>query len=170
MLDGGGFAEPTWTLLRANQILLEDSRSGMFVTVFYGVLDLDTGHFTYARAGHNPPLLVRAADGSVVELDPPGVVLGVLEDVELVEESLQLGPGDALVMFTDGVTEAINEEGRQFGEERLKELLVDTSGHGAGDLVDLIDAAVQAFAGECPQFDDFTLVVLKREKAPLVGW
>ena len=158
-----GTSSPAATLRRANRILMEDERSGMYVSVFYGLVDLDSGLMTYARAGHNPPLLIRAADGSITTLNPPGIVLGVVESPEIAEETVALAPGDVLVAYTDGVTEAVDEENQEFGEERLQQVLTRATEHTAGSLIELIDAGVRVFTGEREQFDDMTLVVLKRE-------
>jgi len=159
-LEGRGPAE---TLRRVNRILLEDARSGMFVSMFYGILDLETGELTYARAGHNPPFWARAGGRSVEALLPRGTVLGILDDPDLEEEVIALAPGDALAAYTDGVTESFNEKDEEFGEDRLKQMLANAASHTADALVSLIDAAVRVFTGERQQFDDFTLVVVKRE-------
>lgn len=119
---------PAAALGQLNRYLLDEAKSGMFVSVFYAVLDLQSGHLTYARAGHNPPILVRAADGTPIELVPPGTVLGIVDAPNLVEESLTLSPGDVLVMYTDGVTEAIDEHDQQFGETRLQEIVTQGVG------------------------------------------
>ena len=161
---------PAVALQRANHILLEDSRSGMFVTLFYGILDLQSGELIYARAGHNPPLWVRGdgADGhsgEIVELDPPGIVLGVLSPVFFEERTLILAPGDNLLLYTDGVTEAINMDEEEYGVDRLRRTLGDSRGLDADDQVDYIDRQVSSFAGARPQFDDFTLMIVKREVA-----
>jgi sigma-B regulation protein RsbU (phosphoserine phosphatase) len=153
------------TLRRVNQFLLEGSRSGMFISIFYGILDLETGLLAYARAGHNPPLLLRHADHALIALDTPGVVLGVVEDVRIAEEQVQIMPGDTLVAYTDGVTEAINEANQEFGEEGLRRVLQQAHHDGAESIVDHIDAAVDQFAGDQMQFDDLTLLVLKRDDA-----
>jgi sigma-B regulation protein RsbU (phosphoserine phosphatase) len=155
--------DPAEALRRANDILLQDSRAGMFVTLFYAVLEKDSGTFTYARAGHNPPLLVRAADGSMTPLMPPGIVLGVLEEAHFEQETTQLQPGDVVVMYTDGVVEAIDERNQEFGEKRLRALLSQAAHHTANSLVNLISAGVRVFTGERMQFDDLTLMVIKRE-------
>ncbi|MHB1293511.1 MAG: SpoIIE family protein phosphatase [Anaerolineae bacterium] len=150
------------TLEQMNRLLLEDARSGMFVSVFYAILDLEAGTLTCARAGHNPPLLVRM-DGSTSLVMPPGAVLGIMDDPGLGEERIQMAPGDVLVMYTDGVIEAINEAEQEFGEERLQAIVSGASGGSAEACVRHVDAAVRAFTGERPQFDDLTLLVLKRE-------
>ncbi|MHB0858941.1 MAG: SpoIIE family protein phosphatase [Anaerolineae bacterium] len=150
------------TLNQMNRLLLEDARSGMFVSVFYAILDVESGTLTCARAGHNPPLLVRS-DGHTDSVMPPGAVLGILNDPGLVEERIQMEPGDVLVMYTDGVIEAINEAEEEFGEERLQSIVSGTPESSAEVCVRHIDAAVRAFTGERPLFDDFTLLVIKRD-------
>jgi serine phosphatase RsbU (regulator of sigma subunit)/putative methionine-R-sulfoxide reductase with GAF domain len=152
-------------LRHVNQVLMEDTRSGMFVSMFYAIVDLSTGRLSYARAGHNPPLLLRAHEKSVSMLAPAGMVLGVADDAGLIEETTTLAPGDVLLLYTDGVTEAINEHEEEFGLERLERITNSALGQSAGAQVSLVDAAVRVFTGERPQFDDFTLVVLKREEA-----
>jgi phosphoserine phosphatase RsbU/P len=160
-----GTQGPAETLRRANQILMQDSRSGMFVSMFYGILDLQRGTLVYARAGHNPPFWLRAADHHIMPLSAPGIVLGVVDDPQFVEESVDFGPGDVLIMYTDGVTEAMNDQEQEFGETRLQQVLSDTPQSTANALVDAIVAAVRAFTGEQPQFDDFTLLACRREPA-----
>lgn len=156
---------PAEALLRVNRILLESSRSGMFVSMFYSILDLETGFLTYARAGHNPPLLIRAADRSIASLDAPGAILGVLEHPQIAEDSIRLAPGDVLVAYTDGVTESPNARQEEFGEERLRQVVARAPEYSAHDLVERVKDAVRAFTGEGAPFDDFTLLVLKRESA-----
>jgi len=158
-----GTMSPSETLRRANRILLQDSRSGMFVSIFYGILDLKTGAFGYARAGHNPPLLVETAEGNIRALEPPGIVLGVVEDPNLAEEWTTIERGDALVMYTDGVTEAINAQEEEFGTGRLRNVLLGCRERQAQDVVNAIQGAVQSFVEQQSQFDDFTLVVVTRE-------
>jgi serine phosphatase RsbU (regulator of sigma subunit)/putative methionine-R-sulfoxide reductase with GAF domain len=153
---------PAETLRQANRLLLADSQSGMFVSMFYGVLDLETGLLTYARAGHNPPILVQGPHRTLHSLAPAGIVLGVVDDPDLAEESATLSSGDMLVMYTDGVTEAINERDEEFGEECLRAILSDGEIRSASDMIASINAAVDAFAGDSPQFDDFTLVTIRR--------
>jgi serine phosphatase RsbU (regulator of sigma subunit)/putative methionine-R-sulfoxide reductase with GAF domain len=160
--------DPADTLKRVNRILMEDSRSGMFVSMFYAILDLESGLLRYARAGHNPPLVLRAADRSLVRLAPPGVVLGILDEPVIAPDQLQLAPGDALVLYTDGVTEAEDGDHNEFGEERLQEVLLQAPDQAAQidaeTLVERIDAAVRTFTGERPQFDDLTLLAVVRER------
>ncbi len=154
---------PVEILQRANRVLLEDSRSGMFVSLVYGHLDLHSGRLRYVRAGHTPLLLVRAADRSVIALEPNGVVLGVIPDPELEEAVVELAPGDALVLYTDGVTEAWNEREEEFGLERLQAVIQQSEELTPEALIASINEAVQQFVGSLPQADDYTLLVIQRE-------
>ena len=153
---------PSDALRRTNTLIMSDARSDLFVTIFYGLLHPRSGSFTYANAGHNPPLWLNARTGEVQRLVLHGMALGVMPEVSLSEQTLTLGPGDALVLYTDGVTEAYNEFDEEFGMERLEQVLRDQAHGSAEDVVEAIEAAVDAFVGEIPPFDDFTLVVLKR--------
>ena len=114
-----GSAMPGEVLASVNELLLEDNDSTMFVTLFYAVYDPENGMFTYANGGHNPPLLVHP-DGSSEELPlTGGIALGLVSDFKYVERTLRLMPGDALILYTDGVTEAMNEDLEEFGVPRL---------------------------------------------------
>ncbi len=157
--------DPAETLRQVNSILMEDARSGMFVSMFYATLDLESGLLTYARAGHNPPLLLRAHDRAVERLLSRGVVLGILDEPVIESAELTMAHGDALVLYTDGVTEAENSRYEEFGEERLQTVLRETQALTAEALVQRINAAAVTFVGERPQFDDFTLLVVVRDGA-----
>jgi len=159
-LDG---SPPATAIERANRWITRDSESGMFVTLFYGVLEPTSGRLRYTSAGHNPPLHYRMADGSFAELRAPGIALGVLEEIKLHEAEAALAPGDLLVCYTDGVTEAINEAQQEFGVERLRALIAAQRALGAEALVEAITDAVSRHGQGQPPFDDVTLVVFKRE-------
>ncbi|MGB9634304.1 MAG: PP2C family protein-serine/threonine phosphatase, partial [Chloroflexaceae bacterium] len=135
---------------------------GMFVTIFYGLLEPASGRLHYSCAGHNPPLLYRAAEGTFVELRAPGIALGVLESIRLTEAELWLAPGDVLVCYTDGVTEAVDERLEAFGLERLRALIAARHDEPATAIVEAIGAAVDEHGQGQPPFDDVTLVVVKR--------
>jgi sigma-B regulation protein RsbU (phosphoserine phosphatase) len=156
---------PARTLQRVNQLLMSETRSGMFVTVFYGVLDARYGRFTYANAGHNSPMLWRCATSDVITLEGHGVVLGVVEDPPLEERQVTIEPGDILILYTDGVTEPINELEEEFGEDRLEQIVAGASHRPGNEIVALIHSAVAAFCGDQPLFDDYTLVAVKRDEA-----
>lgn len=153
---------PAEALERANRLLMNDSHSKLFLTAFYATLDMDTGLLTYTSAGHNWPIWLRAAGGDCQELRARGIVLGVMEEISLEEHTVQLAPGDALIFYTDGVTEAMNAAEELFGEERLYAVLKAHAQAGAPQILQAVVEAVQAFTGSTPQSDDFTLYVVKR--------
>jgi serine phosphatase RsbU (regulator of sigma subunit) len=161
-LDG---SSPAAALTRANRWITRDTEAGMFVTVFYGVLESHTGRLRYCCAGHNPPLLFRA-DGGVIPLQTPGIALGVLEEVALTEDDVSMSDGDVLVCYTDGVTEAINAAEEPFGVERLIETVAAVRTGSAAAILDAINDALGRHA-EGALYDDVTLVIIKRVAAPL---
>jgi len=144
----------------ANTLIAEDSKSGMFVTLFYGVVDAAAKTLTYVNAGHNPPILLKRS-GEIVELKATGIILGVMEDMEYEERTIGLESGDLLVFYTDGITEAINPGEQQFGEERLIATIREHRALSSDDIIKKVQAAVLAFCGSEPQFDDMTLMTLK---------
>jgi len=154
------YTEPGACLAHTNQTLCAQNPMDLFVTVFYCVFDPTTGVLRYANGGHNPPYL-RRADGSVEALNGAGgLVLGALPDVEFPDHTVPLRPGDRLVLYTDGVTEACNPADEAYGAERL---MAEVQAHGdgaAGAIVERICQSVTAFVGNAAQFDDITLTVL----------
>ncbi|GAB4450577.1 MAG: hypothetical protein Kow00120_20900 [Anaerolineae bacterium] len=153
---------PSKTLERVNEMVVSDVRSDLFVTVYYLVLEPDTGLIRYATGGHNPPLHIRAQDGTARFILGRGIAIGVLDEIAVQEHGVRLEPGDVIVCYTDGVTEAINANGKEFGADRLQALVSQCATETAGEIIARISAAVDAFAGDEGQFDDLTLVVLKR--------
>ncbi len=152
-------ALPSRVMERANEVLSEDNPECMFVTVFLGVLNLSSGVLRYCNAGHNPPLL-RRADGAVAELaGRHGPILGVMPGQVYEGDEVLLAPGDQLLVYTDGVTEAMNPEEALYGEERL-ETLHGEQARPAAELLDAIAASVSDFAGAAEQADDITLLAL----------
>lgn len=157
------FLTPAAALERANQLLLEDSTADMFVTVFYGVIDLQSGEMRYASGGHNPPILCRAANGEMVNLEARGIILGAIEDIHLEERSVLLEAGDTLVLYTDGITEAIDSAEEQFGEERLRRIIHEHYRHELGMLRQALLSELETFSEGRPPFDDITLLLVRRE-------
>lgn len=155
---------PAKTLRRVNQLLFNDARTDLFVTVFYAVWDPKTGVVTYASGGHNSPLLVRAADRNVVELHSKGIALGVIPEVELEEKQVTMQCGDILVAYTDGVTEAMQADYTEWGLERFTQTLAEGPHDGAEALLDEVLARVEKFVGGAPQSDDLTMWVLRRDE------
>ena len=153
---------PSEVLAVVNSMLSEDNDAQMFVTVLYAVYNPATGQFTYACGGHDAPLVVHP-DGSS-ELLPltGGIVLGIMPGMSYEENSVYLAPGDTLISYTDGVTEAMNADGEQFGIERLRQTFADSPPQNAQDAVNKIFKAVYEFAAGTPQSDDITCLVLCR--------
>ena len=145
----------------ANRRMLTDTRAGLFVSAFYGILDPATGVLDYCSAGHQPPYLLSGADGSVVQaLRRTGMPLGVMDDAIWEPATIRLAPGDVLLLYTDGITDAQNQQGEFFSLGRMLEAAQANLGHSALTLRDALTARVQEFAGDAPQFDDITLLVV----------
>ena len=157
-----GHSAPGDVLSEVNDLLNEDNETFMFVTVVYAVFDPASGDLTYANGGHNNPLLVHT-DGSSEELPMTGgIALGVMPELEYRQNSMTLAPGDTLVLYTDGVSEAMNSHGEEFGVERLQQIFSDRPPSSAREANEAILQAVSAFAGGTPQSDDVTCLVLRR--------
>jgi phosphoserine phosphatase RsbU/P len=150
--------EPQALCHQVNRILCGNIAEGRFISFFYCVLDATTGVLTYANAGHYLPMLVRA-DGDVERLGDGGPVLGVIADAEYSQAHVALGPGDRLVLFTDGLTEARSDSDEEFGEQRLLDAAVQHRACSAPALQARLADAVAAFTGGQLQ-DDATLIVL----------
>ena len=154
------YTEPGACLAQTNEVLCAQNPMELFVTVFYCVFDATTGMLRYANGGHNPPY-VRRVDGLVEALNGTGgLVLGVMPGIDYPNHTVQLLPGDRLVLYTDGVTEAFNPADEAYGAERL---IAEVKAHGDGAaaaLVERICRSVTVFAGTSPQSDDITLAVL----------
>ncbi len=157
-----GKPSPREAVERANEIIIADGRSDMFVTVFHGVLDPSDGKFSYVNAGHNPPLVYRAKRKKLGELKAHNLALGILPGVPFDEHATTLDPGDVLLMYTDGITEAINAQEEDFGVERLADIVIENAHKSAEVMIDEIKQAVSNFAGDGAQFDDLTMVAVKR--------
>jgi len=153
--------DPAETLVRVNELLLSDSRSDMFVTVWYGVWDAATGEITYANTGHNPPLLM-SADGSSMELAAKGIALGVVEQLKLEKRSCVMAADDVLVAYTDGITDALRSDGAEFGLIGLHSTVLHHRQRSATEIERAIIQALDNFTGDEAQFDDVTLIVIKR--------
>ena len=160
-----GSQQPGAVLREVNDLLCEDNDAMMFVTLLYAVYDPATGEVTYANGGHNTPLILHA-DGTSTELPlTGGVALGVMDDMDFEQGSITLAPGDALVLYTDGVTEAMNGEHEELGMDRLQEILAATSSRSPEEINRSIFNGIRAFAGGAPQSDDITCLTLFRGPA-----
>jgi phosphoserine phosphatase RsbU/P len=147
---------------RMNAELARDNEQQFFVTALVGRIDLRTGEFTYSNAGHLLPLHVPSGGVPVtVRGAEDGIALGILEDAEYAEGRLMLGSGDLLMVFTDGVTEAVDASGRLFSDERLARVLASSAAQSSQAVVDAVVGAVTTFAGTTPQEDDITVLALR---------
>ena len=149
---------------QANRLISNDSSGGMFVTLFYAQLALKTGQLFYVNAGHNPPLLYHQAADEWTSLTRTGVALGIEEDQLYAQMVKQLDPGDFILMYTDGLTDAINPEQQPFGEERLRMALGKYKHESANDILAGIQTDVNDFVQSSEPFDDITALVIKREE------
>ncbi|MEA4908244.1 MAG: SpoIIE family protein phosphatase [Chloroflexi bacterium] len=155
---------PGLTMSAVSERILSDTRGSMFVTAFYGILEPFTGRFVYANAGHPPGFLIRTQRGkeSVDRLTPTGMALGVSEEARWKQKIAKLSPGDFLVLYTDGITEAQNPAGQFIEEDDLLDILLSKSGCKAHEIEDAILDYVHQFVGSSPRQDDIALLVIRR--------
>jgi sigma-B regulation protein RsbU (phosphoserine phosphatase) len=154
---------PATVLEQANRLILADARAGLFVTCFYAILDTATHQLTYANGGHNYPLLYRKATGEIEQLRAQGIVLGIIPQPQFEEHTTILQPGDVLLFYTDGVTEAMNPQRELFGDERLTEVMRTHYRRRPEEITHAVLEAIGVFANGQSQSDDITMVVLKRQ-------
>ncbi|MBR2490159.1 MAG: PP2C family protein-serine/threonine phosphatase [Ruminiclostridium sp.] len=152
--------EPEEVFTEVNRLLCEANEEGMFVTAWMGVLELSTGHLAYVNAGHNPPLLRRNGKYEFLRTRS-GFVLAGMDGMHYRPASLELVPGDTVYLYTDGVTEAANEEKQLYGDQRLCEVLNAHADSTPETLLKIVKDDVDAFAGDAPQFDDITMLSLR---------
>jgi len=152
--------QPEEVFTEVNRLLCEANDEGMFVTAWMGVLELSTGHLAYVNAGHNPPLLRRGGNYEFLRTRS-GFVLAGMEGMRYRPASLELAPGDALYLYTDGVTEAANENKQLYGDQRLCEVLNAHADSDPETLLKTVKDDVDAFVGTAPQFDDITMLGLR---------
>lgn len=144
-----------------NGYIYENTPSNKFVTLFYGEIDPEAGVLVYSNAGHNHPVLLRRS-GEALRLDIGGLPIGILPTASYEEGQVQFEPGDVLVIYSDGISESVNEEGEEFGEERLIEVIRKDIDRSSSSLRDRIDEALSRFVGTGAPVDDMTLMIVKR--------
>ena len=154
--------EPMEVLARANQLILNDARAGLFVTTFYAVLDTITGVITYANGGHNYPLFYQIDTDEIHPLRAQGIVLGIIPKPHFDQQTITMQPGDVVLFYTDGVTEAMNPARELFGDERLSDVLRAQHTQSTQAIIEAVLTGISEFALGEPQSDDITMVVLKR--------
>ena len=148
-------------LTRVNNMLCDGNKTGLFVTAWFGILDLENGHLEFANAGHNPPLLYSKRKGAFEYLrTKPNMVLAGMENVNYRKNEIQIEPGDRLFLYTDGVTEATNIANKLYGEDRLQELLNNNLDLDVEETIKEVKRDIDDFAGNAEQFDDITMLEL----------
>jgi sigma-B regulation protein RsbU (phosphoserine phosphatase) len=154
--------DPVAALERTNKILVEERPTGLFVTVLAGVLDLDTGRFTFANAGHEPPLVARPDGTPVQAFEAAGPLVGAFRELGLAETTIDLEPGDRLVLYTDGITDAVTADRERYGEDRFRRSVAAASRGTAGETARaLIDDVLEHQAAADPA-DDLALLIFRR--------
>ena len=157
-----GDTGPGDVLRQVNNLLQEDNEAGMFVTVLYGVYDPSNGELTYANGGHNSPLVVHRDGTSMLLPLTDGIALGAAPNIQYKQNTVTLSPGDTVIFYTDGVTEAMNSEGEQFGLDRLRNLFTSTVPRDPEKTNLAVFKAVNDFVGETPQSDDIACLTFYR--------
>jgi len=155
---------PSEVLQRINDLLIPENQQGMFVTVVYAVLSLETGELTYANAGHNPPFLIFSSKQKIKKLNRTGMALGIVENTIINERKIRLQPEDCLLFYTDGITEAISQEQDLYGDDRLRKVLMENHTFSSNNIVKSIERSVFDFMGSNLPADDLTMLMVKRLK------
>ena len=160
-----GVGAPGAVLTEVNDLLNEENEAAMFVTLLYAVFNPSNGLLNYANGGHNPPIIVHPDGTSTLLPATGGIALGVAPNFQYEESSVILDPGDTLVLYTDGVTEAMNAEGEEFSLDRLRDLFTNVPPRNPKETNEAIFEAVRVFAGDTPQSDDITCLACRRSES-----
>lgn len=156
---------PAELLKKANRLFCDNAGKGTFISLVYGIIDLEKKTFTFARAGHNPILHLDARKGELNELQPKGLGLGLTREISfdenIKEVQLSLADGDLLVLYTDGIVEALNEAHQFYGDRRLSRLLTSQKTNTSKEILDVLSNDVSTFIGSAKQHDDMTIMVIK---------
>jgi sigma-B regulation protein RsbU (phosphoserine phosphatase) len=160
-----GLKSPREVLREVNDLLYDDNDAMMFVTLFYAVYDPATGELTYANGGHNAPLIVHVDGTSTILPGTNGIALGVMPGMEYDERTISTSAGDTIVFYTDGVTEAVNDQGQEFGMDRLRQVFTSQPMRDAESATQAVFDAVSQFAGDVAQFDDITCLIFRRSES-----
>ena len=160
VIVSGDHSSPAVVLKQVNDLLFPDAKNGMFVTVFYAVINLESGLITYTNAGHNPPIICTLESNSLNELTRTSVALGIFDDIEVGEASVTLKSGDWIFFYTDGVTEAFSSGEEMFGVKRLHDLLKGTYYTSSKAILDNVEKSVQEFIKGTDLSDDITIAAI----------
>lgn len=153
---------PGEILARTNQLLFRDVKSPLFLSAIFAILDAETGRVSFANGGHEPPFWYQNKNDSLVRVPGAGMLLGAFEGITYKDQQIQMEPGDFLVFFTDGVTEARNKMGAFYGEDLLGNAIDSFKESSAFNLLHLILKDIASFVGDTPAADDLTLVVIRK--------
>ena len=159
-----GMYEPGKVLGEVNQLLYEDNDAMMFVTLLYAVYDPEAKTLTYANGGHTLPVLIHADGSHTVLPSTNGIALGVMPGADFEQATVSCSPGDTIVFYTDGVTEAFNDQSEEFGMDRLLKIF-EAPVDNCRTTIESIFDTVTEFAGDAPQFDDITCLALRCREA-----
>ncbi|RKY90592.1 MAG: hypothetical protein DRQ13_12420 [Ignavibacteriae bacterium] len=151
----------TDSLANSNNLLCVSTEPTKFVTLFLGILNSDTNEICFSNAGHDPPF--HFTKSGLTILKTGGMLLGAFPDSQYEQEKIIMEPGDLLIIFSDGITDAMNSENQEFGEKKLKDIISDYKSADPELIIDKIISATRAHTGDIPQFDDMTLLIIKRE-------
>jgi sigma-B regulation protein RsbU (phosphoserine phosphatase) len=157
-----GTDSPADGITQANRLIYADSPNSMFVTLFAAQIDQASGDLIVVNAGHNPPYLYRATEDQPARLARTGMALGIDDAVHFDQQAVHLEPGDALVLYTDGILDALNARGEEFGDERLRRVCAQHRAESAAQIVAALRDEVLHFVGDTPLADDCTVVIVKR--------
>ena len=153
---------PADALRRTNRILVDELHTALFITALVGRLDVGTGRVSIANAGHEPPLLIPGDGGPITTIEEGGPMLGIFSPLDLTEIEVELRPGDKLLLYTDGVTDALTSTGQRFGKERMIATVDAARAGSAHDIVQTLSAAVSGFCEGVVPADDVTIVAVGR--------
>jgi sigma-B regulation protein RsbU (phosphoserine phosphatase) len=154
---------PAESIQNANRLITNKSPNAMFVTLVYVLLEPGTGQAVYVNAGHNPPLYYNAAENRLQRLSRTGMVLGIDADTPYFQRSMVLAPGDFLLLYTDGLTDSMDQHNQPFGMERLETIIQENKDRSADSIVTRIEEALFSHSGGTTPFDDVTLLLVKRQ-------
>ncbi|MCI0452571.1 MAG: SpoIIE family protein phosphatase [Candidatus Latescibacteria bacterium] len=150
------------TISRSNRLIYQSTDPEKFATLFFAVLDAPGGALAFCNAGHEYPMLFKKGGGEPARLVTGGMALGVLEEFPYEEDAARMDPGDTLIVYSDGITDAVNEFDQPFGEDRLRGVVTEHASGRADEILNRVVAAVKAHEGGAPRIDDLTLIVVKR--------